>query len=442
MTRCVRAAFARVVAIAFAACALAFTAAAEPQTITYWTGWAGHELAIQKRIIAAFEAENPGTSVQIMTVAGSYEKVNISFAAGNPPDLMSSVWLEDLAGYAARGVLRPLDESLAASGRDVDTEYIPGLARALRYEGRVWGLMVSASAQFLVANGALLDEAGLADPAGPRTFDDVRQFNEALVRRDVSGRLERFGWRPTPLALLGHAFGGTWYDPATGQVTADHPANVAALREVAWYGQTYGGVRLKSFESMLSGANLGYVSEIGNFAGLFSGHTGLLLTGEWSEEFIRRYGPAGFDARLFVLPAPEGGRHGAYALGGSVFVVPRDARNAAGGFRLLEYLTRPENVKIFCLGIRNMPPLKVLLDDEEFTSSPMQRLSAELLSTGEAFAMAEMPLWSYYAAELRRAEEAVLLGGADPEETLARVRADVQGRLDQLRARTAAAPEP
>jgi hypothetical protein len=56
--------------------------------ITYWTGWSGHELAVQKQIISAFERAHPNIRVNVMSVAGSYEKVTISFAAGNPPNLM------------------------------------------------------------------------------------------------------------------------------------------------------------------------------------------------------------------------------------------------------------------------------------------------------------------------------------------------------------------
>ena len=74
-------------------------AAAAPLEISYWTGWSGHELAIQRRLVEKFEAQHPGLKVHIMTVAGSYEKVTLSFAAGNPPDLMSSVWTEDLRQF-------------------------------------------------------------------------------------------------------------------------------------------------------------------------------------------------------------------------------------------------------------------------------------------------------------------------------------------------------
>ncbi len=402
--------------------------------ITYWTGWSGHELAVQKEIIAAFEQSHPNIRVNVMSVAGSYEKVTISFAAGNPPDLMSSVWLDDLAAYAARGALQPLDPFLQRSGRNVDDEYLPALAQGLRYCGRVWGLMVTVNAQFVVANSRLLREAGL-DPNHPiETTQELDVANERLAKFDVGGNLVRFGWRPNDLVLMGHVFGGQWYDTATGKVTADDPRNVEALGYLASYAQKYGAGRLLAYENALSGTNLGYVSDIGNFAGLFGGHAGMLLTGEWCEEFIRRYAPKDFEFTVFAIPAPPNGRKNAIRVNGSVFVIPRDAKHPDEAWELLNYLTSPDAVKWFCSGIKNMPPLRRLLEDPAFRSSPIMRFSADLLKNSNALAPPPMPVWSYYVSEINRAQQAAFVRGVDPKQALLEVRQNVEQRLrDALR---------
>src|ERR1700678_381244 len=104
----------------------------EPTEIVYWTGWSGHELDTQQQLIAEFNKTHPRIRVRLLTQfnsEGSYQKVRIAFAGGATPDVMSTVWATDLTAYAMRDVLTPLDDSLRRSGRDIDREFTPGVAR-------------------------------------------------------------------------------------------------------------------------------------------------------------------------------------------------------------------------------------------------------------------------------------------------------------------------
>lgn len=419
--------------VATALCGCLSTAQAGPTEITYWTGWSGHELEVQRELIAQFEREHPEYRVRIMSVAGSYEKVTIAFAAGNPPDLMSSVWLEDLPSYAMRGAILPLDKYLTGSGRDTSKEFIPGIAQAMRYNGKTWGLMVSTGAQFVLANRKMLRDAGVDPDHPPKTTAELDAANEKLVKYDSAGNLIRFGWRPGPyfLPLTGFIFGGRWYDPETKKVTANDPRNVEALRYLAAYGKKYDGRKLMAYENALSGSNMQYVSDMGNFAGLFNGFAAMLFTGEYCQEFITRFAPKDFDYTFFPMPAPPGGRQNAFGLGGSVFVIPRDARHPEGGWELLNFLSSEAAVKKFCLGIKNMPPLVKLLDDPDFTSSTLQQFSAKMLKGENAFSPNGMPIWSYYYDQLKRVEQEAFLSGKDPQKLLDEVQRDVQEHLDK-----------
>src|SRR5260370_37867542 len=82
-----------------------------PVEIVYWTGWSGHEYAIQKGLVEEFNRTHPAIHVRMLTQfssTGSYQKVRIAFAGGATPDVMSTIWDRDLAGYAMRGVFEPL----------------------------------------------------------------------------------------------------------------------------------------------------------------------------------------------------------------------------------------------------------------------------------------------------------------------------------------------
>src|SRR5207253_4774611 len=93
------------------------SAPATRREVRYWTGWTGPALAAQKRLAARFNAEHPRLRVRVISVAGSYNKVRIAFAGGATPDVISAVWADELAGYAMRGALAPLEDRLKVSRR-------------------------------------------------------------------------------------------------------------------------------------------------------------------------------------------------------------------------------------------------------------------------------------------------------------------------------------
>lgn len=411
------------------------SAQAEPQSVqapvevVYWTGWSGHELEIQRQLVDRFNKAHPKIHVRIMTVAGSYEKVALSFAAGNPPDVLSSMWLTDLAGFAMRGALTPLDDFLKASGRDIDKEFITPVARGLQYGGHFWGMMVTTNCQFLIANKKKFLEAGLDPSHPPKTMEELDAANARCAKNDAAGNLVQFGWRPGPLQLMGPTFGGSWYDPATQRISANDPHNVEALRYMVSYAKKYDANKLAAFEDMLSGSNLGYVSDIANFAGLFSGHATMLITGEFCQEFIDRYAPKDFEYFIFPVPAPPGGRYGAFEIGGSVFAIPRDAKHPKEAWEFLNYLSSPEAVKEFCMAIRNMPPLRSLLEQPEFNKTPMQVFAAKLLLGDSGVPPPSMPVWTYYMSQIARAQQEAILGGKDPKQMLDKIQADVEAKF-------------
>src|SRR5262249_24689039 len=227
-------------------------AAGGPVGIRYWTGWTGGALAARRDLVAEFNRAHPGVRVMIHSVGGSYQKVRIAFAGGVTPDVCSGVWADELAGYAMRGVLRPLDDDLRRSGRAGDA-WMPGVWRMLQYRGHTYGLAVTSNVNLMVYNRAIFRESGLDPDRPPQTIEELDAAAEACTRSAPDGRFLRFGSRPSGLALWAYVFGGQWYDPASGIVTANHPGNVAALRWLASYGRRYDLTRIQSFEAGLGG---------------------------------------------------------------------------------------------------------------------------------------------------------------------------------------------
>ncbi len=389
-----------------------------PVEIVYWTGWSGHELEVQKRLVARFNATHPGIHAKLLSVFGSYQKVTIAFAGGDTPDVLSAVWADQLAGYAMRGALTPLDGYLKRSGRK-PSEWAPGVWRMLQYRGHTYGLAATTNTTFIAYNKDIFREAGIRSV--PKSIADLDSAAAKCTEYDPRGRFIRYGFRPQGLVTWAYVFGGSWYDPLTRKITANDPKNVEALRWLASYGKHYDIRKMQSFESTF-GSNQ---TVSGPF---FVGKIAMWQTGEWAEEHVKRYAKD-LNWGWFALPYPPGGRPRAMNLGGSVFVIPSACKHKKEAWEFLNYICGPEAVSEFCWEIGNVPPLKAVATSAKFRRSPVLSFAGDLISSPNAFGPPEMPVWPTYANEINRAEGFAVYGGQDPKKLLDAVQKKMEMEL-------------
>ena len=77
--------------------------------MNYWTGWSGFEFdALASAWLTSSTKRIQNIYVNMTTVFGQYEKVLTAIAGGNPPDVVSAVWLDQLVQVASLGALTPL----------------------------------------------------------------------------------------------------------------------------------------------------------------------------------------------------------------------------------------------------------------------------------------------------------------------------------------------
>jgi ABC-type glycerol-3-phosphate transport system substrate-binding protein len=403
--------------------------------IVYWTGWSGAELEAQETLIRQFNdshlgrtpARPEGVHVRILTQFGQsgYQKVRTAFAGGATPDVMSTVWAEELASYALRGVLTPLDDYLRRSGRDVDREFTPGVARMLKVNGKVYGLAVTTNASFIAYNKAIFREVGLDPENPPRTIAELDRAIRLCTQQDNRGSYRRYGFRPSGLALWAYVFGGQWYDSATGTVTANHPGNLAALQWLQSFAKQYDLHKMQAFETTF-GSN---ETPSGPF---FVGKIAMWQTGEWAQAFIQRYAP-NLDWGWFALPAPPGGRTNVTGVGGSIFVIPDACKDKEAAWEFLNWIASPGPVTQFCKAIHNLPPLLAAGNDPDFQKDPLYRFCIPISQGQNAFGPPPTPIWPTYSREIGRVEDKVMLGGADPTAALNDLQRAMEKELQEAR---------
>lgn len=413
---------------AFILAGCARTTSPKVTEIVYWTGWSGHEFEAQERLIAEFNRTHPHIRVRILSQFGTsgYQKVRIAFAGGATPDVMSTVWADELAAYALRGVLTPLNSYLKQSGRDVEREYTPGVAKMLRIEGKTYGLTVTTNTSFIAYNRAIFREAGLDPNHPPQTIAELDRAALACTKYDPQGNFVRYGFRPSQLSLWAYVFGGKWYDTATRRITANDPHNLAALRWMVSYARTYDLKKMQAFQA-------GFGSNETANGPFFVGKMAMWSTGEWSQEYIHRYAPA-LDWGWFALPAPPGGRDKTTGAGGSVFVIPAACRHKDEAWEFLNWMSSPHAVASFCQSIKNVPPvIAAAKENTFFQTDPLFHFSIAISQGKNSFGAPPIPTWPTYSREIGRVEEAAVLGGEDPKKLLNTLQKQMEKELVESR---------
>jgi multiple sugar transport system substrate-binding protein len=144
--------------------------AQEPVTISYFTFSAAPDhLEDLDAIVTAFEAANPGITIDVQTASYDeyFTKLQTAVAGGTAPDTFELNY-ENFVTYAEAGTLLDITEQ-AADSKDT---YYPRAYDVFSLDGVQYGLPESFSDVLLFYNKDLFDAAGVAYPTPEWTWAD------------------------------------------------------------------------------------------------------------------------------------------------------------------------------------------------------------------------------------------------------------------------------
>ncbi len=306
-------------------------------TLRFWA--MGREGEVVQELLPDFERENPGVRVVVQQIpwTAAHEKLLTAFVGHSTPDVaqLGNTWI---AEFAALEALEPFD-ARRAPGID-STSFFPGIWETNVIDGVPYGIPWYVDTRLLFYRRDLLERAGYS--AMPETWSEWRSALEAIKR--VVGDDAYPVFLPSnefaPLVALGLQAGS----PLVG----DHGTRGAFSepefrRAFDFYLSLYRD-RLAPPVSN---------NEIANMYQEFArGYITMLITGPWNlGEFRNRMPPEMQDAWATApLPGPTGAASGVSLAGGSSLVVFRRTQHAAAAWRLVEFLSRPEQqVRFFQL---------------------------------------------------------------------------------------------
>lgn len=149
--------------------------------ITLGEEWAEH----MQEVIDAFEAANPGITVEMETYPFRqlFEIIEVRMQAQSADVDLISVDVPLVASYSVRGFLHPLDAYFAPE--EMETTWVPASVNAGIYNDQFMAAPQNSSTQFMYINRQIFADAGVEPPPA---IEDGAAVDEELVNSVVEGR--------------------------------------------------------------------------------------------------------------------------------------------------------------------------------------------------------------------------------------------------------------
>ncbi len=370
----------------------------EPVVVTYWHTMSDPETAQLDTVIAAFEGQNPGITIEPTRYAYDDFKPAIltALAGGDVPDTarMDIAWVSE---FANQGALMQLDGVMDGFEALAEGTF-PGPLSTNYWQGHYYGLPQNTNTQVLLWNKADFEAAGVDVPT---TMDEFAEAACALT----SGE-EQYGyalggtyfWAPAPVF---YAMGGKIVDDgittATGYING--PESVAA------------------FTMLVDLYNQGCISPnlLGGGIGTADGHaTGLyamIIDGPWMVDIYKGNYPD-FEVNFALIPTGADGTTSS-VVGGEDAVIFEGSANPDAAMKWLAFLLGEESqLKMAEVGV--IPTLSGLVGNPDLPD--YFDIFLQQLETAQA--RVPHPAWSDMDNAINNAFQRALRGEQTVQEAL------------------------
>jgi multiple sugar transport system substrate-binding protein len=212
-----------------------------PAKITFFTHWgAQHHVDGQQQTLAAFQEENPGLTVEMVTGGSAADKIITAITGGTPPDMVTQS-AGRLLPLALRSTWRPLEDLLKASTVVKREHYSDVQLKLFTWKGKLYGIPAfeHSGLPALAYNVAHFQEVGLDPQAPPRRPDELYRAHERLTVVQ-GGAIKRLGLDPRDASGGGYGtwaaqWNAPWWNPDTMALELNTPAAVEAHTYILSY---------------------------------------------------------------------------------------------------------------------------------------------------------------------------------------------------------------
>jgi multiple sugar transport system substrate-binding protein len=394
--------------------------------VTFPASAVGAEAEVLRAQLERFGALHPGIRVvpqRTPDAANQRRQLYVQWlnAGADDPDVLQLdlIWTPE---FAAAGWIQPLDAFAPDLG-----DFLPEALRANRWEGRLYAL------PWFVDVGMLYWRSDLVD-APPESFDAlVREATRAVDEERVRFGLVWQGARYEGLVtvFLEHltAFGGSILDER-GAVVVDSPRAVRALE----------AMRAALGTGLVPREALSWHEEEVRFA-FQNGQALFMRNWPYALPLLRDAERSRVAGRFAVaaFPAAAGGRAAA-ALGGAQLAINARSDRPEAAWRLIEFLTRPEQMLERASVAGQLPSRRSPYQDAALSRALRVPVAQVLDAIEHAVARPATPVYAEISSHLQVWLHRALSGQAEPEAALAAAAREMRAVLERARLGPGARP--
>ena len=329
----VRWAFCAALLVGGAACA---SSDGDEVTLRFWG--MGREGEVVQELAREFERDNPGIRVRVQQIpwTAAHEKLLTAHVGDATPDIaqLGNTWV---AEFEALDALVRLDSLVAQSPVIDPAGYFPGIWATNVVDSALYGVPWYVDTRVIFYRTDILARAGYATM--PTTWSEWRA---AMTRiREQAG--------PGKYAILLPT--NEWPQP----VILGQQAGSPLLKDGGRYGAFSDSAFRAGFEfyaglfrdSLAPAVSSNQISNI--YQEFANGTYAMIITGPWNIGEFRRRLPAELQDKWATapLPGPTGGASGVSTAGGASLVIFRGSKHQREAWKLVEFLSRPEQQLAF-----------------------------------------------------------------------------------------------
>lgn len=379
-----------------------------------------------------FTKENPTIALSWNFDPDWSTKLATLTAAGTPPDA-TVMRAAPLTTFAGKGSLVDLTPLLQQTGLTRD-DFITPLYDSGVLDGKLYAIPGGADYWAMFYNKDVYREVGLDPEKPPTTFAELIAHSKEMLQKDAAGDIQRIGFNPSAgfFANWAYIFGGELYDAANRKVTANHPANVEALTQIAAYVKELDVNKLAAFNQRPG------TYEAGNpFA---SKQAAFIFDGFWTYEALDQHAPD-IDYGVAYWPTMKGTPEDRanYMIGGWHYAIPAGSKNVDAAWKFIRYAFIDNSAE---MGVKTVNGTCVRSQFKPWEEGIRAKMGAEnrlasylsvFTDTGAAATKSfpVMPAQSFYQDELARVYDLVVRGEITPQAGLDEVTKNVQAELDK-----------
>jgi multiple sugar transport system substrate-binding protein len=397
-------------------------AGTQAATIT-WSFWGDpNELPPNDEVIAAFNARYP--NIQIKTFhepwASYFDKIQTMFAGGSAPDVL---FLTNIASYASKGVLAPVNDLAKQSGYDI-TDFTDAELKLFQNQDNLYGFPRDNDTKVLYYNKDAFDQAKIDYPDDTWDWNALRDAANKLTNRQ-GDRVLRYGAaiEATEWPAFVWQDGVEVYDDVFKPTRSflDQPDQTAAITFLA---------DLMNTDKVIPSATA--LTQAGGVTNLFtSGLAAMVIS---NAPRLLTFAQAPFKWDIAVLPKQK---RAANYVGGAGYVMSAQTKAKEAAWTFMQFVNGPEAQKIFSKGGGVVPARVSVQKSDTFLKSgpPGVNMDVFVTATGQGHLNAAGtigPWQQELSTSVNKDLDVIWAGDAKPAEQLKVVAANATAKLKQL----------